>query len=350
MTVSFGRAKFKLDRVSAGLALESCLGGLCDDMLVIQLADRVFRFSVASRHVGFMIYAMKYFTCASFKCFFHLWGNGGPSWKSEFRSWQKECNEEWTLVSPNKKRTDHAICLLQKNPIRSALKTSASGASVKRKLSFATFMQYPLCQGYEFEATEDLAKDALQAGYDCPQIRRRAGVILSPSILRSDHSIQFGTTESNLADQNQTETAVDKQAPTEFSSPQVSRARDSDVARADGPIGPNDDDPFGINDLVDDMVYRVWKCGRCLSFKHDTSVCSNEIRCRSCFRYGHMRKDCFLAKNKQIWKPKKGGSGTSINENHLESLDATTSETNIPSASTPDIHPLSPPVCQHPDF
>jgi hypothetical protein len=69
MVVSFGRAKFKLDTDTVGLALESCLGGICDDMLVIQLADRVFRFSVESRHVGFMIYAMKSFACDSFKCF-----------------------------------------------------------------------------------------------------------------------------------------------------------------------------------------------------------------------------------------------------------------------------------------
>jgi hypothetical protein len=49
MTVSFGRAKFKLDKISVGLALESCLGGLCDDMLVIQLADRV---SDSQWHLG----------------------------------------------------------------------------------------------------------------------------------------------------------------------------------------------------------------------------------------------------------------------------------------------------------
>jgi hypothetical protein len=165
-------------------------------------------------------------------------------------------------------------------------------------------MQYPMCRGYEFEATADLAQDAIQEGYDCPQIRRRAGVILSPSNLRSDHNIQFGTADNNLVDQIQNGAALDRQAPTEISTPRVSRASDSAVARADGPVGPSDDDPFGINDLVDDMAYRVWKCGRCLSMKHETSICSNEIRCRSCCHYGHMRKDYFLAKNKQIWKPK----------------------------------------------
>jgi hypothetical protein len=35
MAVSFGRAKFKLNPDTAGLALESCLGGTCDDLLVI---------------------------------------------------------------------------------------------------------------------------------------------------------------------------------------------------------------------------------------------------------------------------------------------------------------------------
>jgi hypothetical protein len=91
MTVLFGRAKFKLDCDSVSIALESCIGGLCDDLFVIQLGDRVFRFSVNSKAVGFMVYDLKCFSSDSFKCYFHLWGNGGPAWKREFVSWQREC-------------------------------------------------------------------------------------------------------------------------------------------------------------------------------------------------------------------------------------------------------------------
>ena len=106
MVVSFGRSKFKLDVLSVGLALESCLGGSPDDMLVVQLSERVFRFSVASKAVGFLVNSLRVFSSAEFKCFFHLWGNGGPSWQREFKFWQSECQQEWILVSPNKKRTE----------------------------------------------------------------------------------------------------------------------------------------------------------------------------------------------------------------------------------------------------
>jgi hypothetical protein len=79
MAVSFGQAKFKLQNASVSLALESCLGGLSDDLSVIQLRDRVFRFSVGTRSVGFMVHSLKSFSCDAFKCYFHLWSNGGPN-------------------------------------------------------------------------------------------------------------------------------------------------------------------------------------------------------------------------------------------------------------------------------
>ncbi|KQJ97888.1 hypothetical protein BRADI_3g33962v3, partial [Brachypodium distachyon] len=89
LAVSFGRAKFRLDVDSVGLALECCLGGLYDEFSVVHLRDRVFRFSVSTKSVGFMIHNLHKFSCAQFKCFFHLWGNGVPHWNSEFKAWQR---------------------------------------------------------------------------------------------------------------------------------------------------------------------------------------------------------------------------------------------------------------------
>jgi hypothetical protein len=58
--------------------------------------------------------------------------------------------------------------------------------------------------------------------------------------------------------------------------------------------------------MIDDMVYKVWECGRCLSMGHKAFECANDIRCKACFSYGHMAKKC-LSKNRkksQIWVPK----------------------------------------------
>jgi hypothetical protein len=72
LAVSFVHAKFKLDYDLVSIALESCIGGLRDDLDVRQLGDRVFRFSVNSKMVGFMVYALRSFDCEAFKCYFHL--------------------------------------------------------------------------------------------------------------------------------------------------------------------------------------------------------------------------------------------------------------------------------------
>jgi hypothetical protein len=168
LAVSFGCAKFKLDCDSVSIALESCIGGLCDDLDVRQLGDRVFRFSVNFKLVGFMVYALKSFDCEAFKCYFHLWGNGGPAWKREFSLWQKECQEEWIMVSPNKRRTDRAIRALELKPHHPALKKSNQSYVPKKKLCFASFMSYPACSGYEYPATPEEESDIIQAGYSCP--------------------------------------------------------------------------------------------------------------------------------------------------------------------------------------
>ncbi|KAM0846425.1 hypothetical protein ACQ4PT_055676 [Festuca glaucescens] len=97
--------------------------------------------------------------------------------------------------------------------------------------------------------------------------------------------------------------------------------------RADGPL--DDDDPFGLNDLIDDMSYRVWKCGRCLSMKHSRENCNNDVRCRSCFRYGHMRKDCFGERNKKIWVPKQK---ICEDRNHVSSVNPNLEELVVPSS------------------
>jgi hypothetical protein len=64
IVVSFGRATFKLHEDVVGIALESCIGGNCDDLSVKYLNDRVFRFFVSSKAVGFMVNALGSFSCS----------------------------------------------------------------------------------------------------------------------------------------------------------------------------------------------------------------------------------------------------------------------------------------------
>jgi hypothetical protein len=131
MVVSFGRANFRLTEDLVSLALEAAIGGYCRSLKVSYIKERVFSFVVSSKRVGFHILDLRSFSCPQFKCFFHPWGLGGPNWKREFVTWQKECNEEWTLVSPSKRRVQLGLLAMKTTPLKSAMK-SANGA--KRKL------------------------------------------------------------------------------------------------------------------------------------------------------------------------------------------------------------------------
>jgi hypothetical protein len=94
-------------------------------------------------------------------------------------------------------------------------------------------------------------------------------------------------------------------------------ARDTDeVQAADPTVNPHIESPSTeVHDedfakLIDDMAFQVWKCGRCLSMKHLVRDCKNDIRCRACYSYGHIKKQCLKYQKKskaQKWVPKRSG-------------------------------------------
>jgi hypothetical protein len=85
LVVSFGRCIFKLDPVSVGHLLQAAFGGFARGFKVLSLADRVFRFTVSSKDVGFHIYNSRCIVRPEFKAFFNLWNSGGPNWNYELK-------------------------------------------------------------------------------------------------------------------------------------------------------------------------------------------------------------------------------------------------------------------------
>jgi hypothetical protein len=85
-----------------GLALQSCFGGVASKFHIKFLKERVFRFSVVSRSVGFEIYNSRKFSEKDFEFYIHLWGIGGPNWKFEEKKFYKEHENEWTVVQKKK--------------------------------------------------------------------------------------------------------------------------------------------------------------------------------------------------------------------------------------------------------
>jgi hypothetical protein len=103
LVVSFGRCIFRLDPVSVGHILQAAFGGSARGFMVVPLADRVFRFSVSSRDVGFHIYNSRCIARSEFKAFFNLWNSGGPNWNFELKLFLQEENANWWFVSGRKK-------------------------------------------------------------------------------------------------------------------------------------------------------------------------------------------------------------------------------------------------------
>jgi hypothetical protein len=108
LVISFGRAQFRLDVLNVSVALSSCLGCAYDEIYVIRQSDRVFKFSVASKHIGFMVHNLKSFTYPQFICYFHLWGRGGTNWRREELLWYSEEDANWSTISRSNSHAPHA--------------------------------------------------------------------------------------------------------------------------------------------------------------------------------------------------------------------------------------------------
>ena len=96
LVVSFGRAVFRLDELNVSIALSSCLGFAVDEIGILHLRDRVFRFEVSCKAVGFFIHNLRWYACQQFICHFHLWGFGGPNWIREEQVYYAELDAEWS--------------------------------------------------------------------------------------------------------------------------------------------------------------------------------------------------------------------------------------------------------------
>jgi hypothetical protein len=103
LVISFGCCTFKLDTVSVGYLFQASLGGFAKGFNVSQLSDRVFRFSIFSKAVGFHVYNSKCIDRSEFRAFFNLWNQGGPNWIHEYRKFIQEENANWWIIRGKKK-------------------------------------------------------------------------------------------------------------------------------------------------------------------------------------------------------------------------------------------------------
>jgi hypothetical protein len=131
----FRRSVFCLTEESVGMAFHSVLGGSSEGFHIRCIKPCHFRFSVASRNVGFLICNLRHITTASFDVYFHLWRDGGANWQREILLWEEEEEPSWTMVSRKKNRAPKKVHF--SSPIRqSSPRKKSSPLLAHRSINF----------------------------------------------------------------------------------------------------------------------------------------------------------------------------------------------------------------------
>lgn len=248
LVASFGRCKFRLCPISVGLILQATIGGSAPAFDVVQLADRVFRFSVAAKQVGFHIFKLNSFSCSGYKVFFNLWSNGGPRWEFEFAEFCKEEDISWSKIRRN-----------------SSSKQSSSAAAAQRSTcqrSFADAVKFGPLTGANRIPLRVSAFDRLQFPNHSGQINASAQL--------KDRSVH---------------------AKFHSGSGQKRGSRDNNGGSSNLNLSLRQ--PPGTQYLSKGKVPGI--CSRCLSDKHPRRACMNPIKCLACMRWGHIAVNCIAA-------------------------------------------------------
>ncbi|CAL4886563.1 unnamed protein product [Urochloa decumbens] len=79
LLAAFSRSRLRLDSSSVSNILQSVLGGTASLFAVVEVEDRIYKFSVSSKAVVLAIYSLWSFSYDQFRVFFHLWNTRGLS-------------------------------------------------------------------------------------------------------------------------------------------------------------------------------------------------------------------------------------------------------------------------------
>jgi hypothetical protein len=77
LLASFTRAVFWLTSKSVALALQHVLGGAASLFAVVEVEERIYKFTISSKVMGLEVYLLNSFANSSFKVFFHLCNKKG---------------------------------------------------------------------------------------------------------------------------------------------------------------------------------------------------------------------------------------------------------------------------------
>ncbi|KAJ1255462.1 hypothetical protein BS78_K215400 [Paspalum vaginatum] len=265
LLIAIGRCKFRLSEGSVSLILQSVIGNLFNKTTVLELEDRIYKCSVPSKSVGFLIYKLKSFSGDLFRVFFHLWNPKGLGQARLSRNADQGRVYQWTPVLSRKNRNSTPPSASARNaPIlgfncASVGRTSVfecigpvhAQSSSGHKAFAGTSSNSP-----SFAEVVKSNRDVPLTGANCVPLGKksvftRLGFVQEqiPSELDSTFRVSSGSREFSNFELRQLTSAGKTPTPTA-------------------------------------------KCSRCLSSNHSRSQCRAAIKCHNCFDKGHIAANC----------------------------------------------------------
>jgi hypothetical protein len=169
LVVSFGRCSSRLCEESVGLLLQSFIGGSAKLFRPLQLLDRVFRFSLSCKELGFTVYRRHSFSCSSFKAYLHLWNSGAPNWIKEWQLFSEEESNSWTMVSRGRSAKASYADIARSSVLSGVMLVPLGGqvrsGCLKPRSSVFNRISFPVCRHSDQPAAHS---------YPCGQFDKRA--------------------------------------------------------------------------------------------------------------------------------------------------------------------------------
>jgi hypothetical protein len=166
-----------------GLLLQSFIGGAADLFRVSPLSDRVFRFSLSCKNVGFTVYRLRSYSCSVFKAYLHLWNSGGPNWIIEWLCYSEEESKSWKLVSHRRSSPVSFADIVRKPALSGANLVPLGRPERPRRSSLRIKQRHSVSIGFPSHFAPPLIKDML-----CVRNFKNIQITASAALLAPDFS------------------------------------------------------------------------------------------------------------------------------------------------------------------
>lgn len=287
LVAAFSRSRFRLDEHSVGVILHSCLGGQENLFAVVELEQNIFKFTVASKHVGFLVYQLKSFQCHAFKIFFHLWNEKCIDGARRSVLLDSVPLYDWQEVKA-KKLAPNPSSVLHSIPAKHVFNSISS--DINKGSAKQSFPKCSIFSRLDFNATPDhvLTNSALHLGKIwipksklAPQVSDSILNLNSPSIGSGDNQgINLSLNLGPSPKPSFVEVLKNGQ-PLVLSGANLQHL---------GPFNGRNLAPSLSPKLVSVLGSPQWS--RYFSMAHPHWACYSRIRCGDCFHFGHVSASC----------------------------------------------------------